>query len=146
MNFENWNKIENTGLSHEQISDIIEACRIAHNDFFNIGLACGIRAAFRVLGELGGDRTKYTVEKAFMHSNGCAALAVSIVCCLNPFKDNKIDFDRYMKFDWDMIAYGKEKQVEIKLHDKDFASWEDVFAAADDDIFASVKVLPLKNQ
>ena len=143
-NFSHWQKLEQTGLSAEKIEEIIEACRIAHNDFINIGLACGIRAAFRALAEAGGDRTKYTVEKAHMHSNGCAALAVSIVCCLNPFKDNKIFFDRYMKFDWDMKACSKDKEISIRLKDKDFASYEDVFAASDEDLFEYVEIVDLE--
>lgn len=141
--FAHWEKIDNTGLSPEKIESLIEACRLAHYDFFSIGLVCGIRAAFRVLGEMGADRLKHDVDFVEIKANTSVGLAFFVITCLSPLKDNNMKFELYSGPDWTVTAYGADKKIEIKMLDRSFNGPMEVFTVPDDELFASVEIKPL---
>lgn len=134
-----WQQRQYKCLNAEDIAAIVEACRIAHSNFISIGLACGIRAAFRCLEELQVERDKHGFEKACIKANSCAALAFTVVCCLSPYKE-QVDFTLYSPSDWIAALYSMDKKVEIKMLTRSFASVEEVFEAEDAQLFESVCV------
>ncbi|MDD2221582.1 MAG: hypothetical protein PHN35_06495 [Clostridia bacterium] len=138
MNLANWEKRAQTGLSDEQILTLIEACRLAHNNHFSIGLAVGIRAAFRAIAELKADRNKHDIDFAQIKGNFCGALAFMIICSLNPLKEHKLGFELYQKPDWQVEVFSQTQSLLIKMHDRNFETAEAVLELPDSQIFAQV--------
>ena len=101
-----WEKIERTGLDSEKINRLIDACTMAHRDALSIGLACGIRCAFRLLAEIGGDRTKRAVRHIKLTANSCSSLAFMIICCVNVCKGN-MEFSYSARTDWQVEGTGE---------------------------------------
>lgn len=134
-----WEKIDRTGLSGEKIDRLIEACAMAHRDSYSIGLACGIRCAFRLLAEIGGDRTKKAVRHVTLVANSCSSLAFMIICCVNVCKGN-MDFTYSDRPDWQVEGRGEYRSVLIRMKPTDFRSAEEVFETPDDDLFDVVEV------
>ena len=137
-----WEKIAATGLDAAKIDQLIAACAAAHSEYISVGLACGIRAAFRMLGEMGGDRAKPTVDKVSVKANGCVAIAFMVITCANPCQGG-MDFVEDRAPDWRVCGSNARRRVEIKMQDAFFANADAVFAAADSQLFASVSVTDL---
>jgi|GEM_PF-3962041 len=138
MNLANWEKRATLGLSDEEILTLIEACRLAHNNHYSIGLAVGIRAAFRAIGELKADRSKHDIEFAKIKGNFCGALAFIIICSLNPLKEQKLDFELYQKPDWQVEVFSHSQSLLIKMCDTNYETAEEILEAPDSQIFAEV--------
>ena len=51
INFSAWGTGGQCGLTEQEMLQLIEACRLAHQNVLNIGTACGIRAGFRLLAD-----------------------------------------------------------------------------------------------
>ena len=140
MDLSNWEKRAETGLSDEEIITLVEACRLAHNNHFSIGLAVGIRAAFRAIAELKADRSKHDIEFANIKGNFCGSLAFIIICSLNPLKEHKLDFCLYQEPDWQVEVFSKTQSLLIKMQDKHFKTAEEVFETPDLEVFAEVSL------
>ena len=137
-----WDKLDQTGLSEEKIARLIDGCVLAHSDFLSVGLACGIRAAFRMLGEMGGERHRHTVDRAQLRANACVAIAFLVITCVNPCKGT-MDFTYYAGPDWEAVGRNDRREVRIKMRSASFADAAAVFAAGDDQLFESVEVVEL---
>lgn len=131
--------IENRYLSGEQIDEIIRAAAVWHRGRLTIGLACGVRAAFRALAELGLDRNTSQIEKVEARTSFCFAQGVEVVLGITALK-GKMDFSHYTGTDGQLSVTATGKTVRIQMKERVFETGEEALAASDGELFAEIAV------
>lgn len=136
--------IENPYLTAGQVDEIIRAAAVWHRGRLTIGLACGIRAAFRVLEELGLDRNRSRIDGVELMTSFCFGQGVEVVLGITALK-GKIRFTHYTGTDGEMRVSAEGKIVTIRMKEREFQSGEEALAAADDELFKEIAVTDSTN-
>jgi formylmethanofuran dehydrogenase subunit E len=129
--------IKNQYLTGEQIDEIIRAAAVWHRGRLTIGLACGIRAAFRALEELGLDRNRSELTKVELRTGFCFGQGVEVVLGITALK-GKLFFSHYTGSDGELRVTAAGKTVTIRMKERVFQTGEEALAAADEALFEAI--------
>ncbi len=136
---EKWEKFHNTGFTSGDIRLLIQTVAVAHCAKLSIGLASGIRAAVRCLGELGAGRDQREIRYAQVEGNYCFGQAIEITLGLPAIKGD-LEFTLTHGKPGQMQVYGCGKCVQIRMADRSFADGMEVLQCPDAELFEQVEV------
>lgn len=136
---ETWEKFQETGLTREDIFLLIQTVAIAHCAKLTIGLASGIRAAIRCLGELGAKRDQHEIRYAQVQGNYCFGQAMEITLGLPAMKGD-FDFTLTHGKPGQAEVYGCGKCIQIQMAEKGFSDGMEVLTCPDEELFERVVV------